>query len=131
MVTGPMSSGTRLMHEIVLAGGFDVVHDGWHGTVPRPAKRVIVMVRHPHDTRKSRDNAFPDAERIPREASLAGCVTFYPDALWLSYEQLCMAPEPTIALVASWLNVAPWPMPKPIIHSANSFYGGSNGSHPH
>lgn len=124
LVTGPMSSGTRWLAEIVSASGVDVVHDGWHATIPRPADRVIVIVRDPVATRQSRDRAFVDAERIPREASLAGCVTFYRDALWLTYEQLCAAPEATVAVIAAWLGRDPWPLPSEVRHSENSFFQG-------
>lgn len=115
LVTGPMSSGTRLMCRIINAGGTHAVLDVWHGTVVSTAKMVVVMVRLPGATRRSRDAAFAEANRIPREASLAGCLTFYPDALWLSYEQLCAAPDQTIGILAEWLGKSPWAMPEEVV----------------
>lgn len=124
LVTGPQSSGTRLMTRILSAGGVHAIIDGWHGTVVRRVNRVVVMVRHPETTRRSRDAAFVEQDRIPRESSLAGCLTFYPDALWVSYEQLCAAPDATISVLAEWLGVPTWLMPEEIVPSIHHMSEG-------
>jgi hypothetical protein len=125
-VTGPMSSGTRLVCQILEAGGFSVVHDSLHGIVNRPtAKVVIAVTREPSATHRSVERAFKPDERISTQDSIKGIAEFYPNALWISYDQLCVAPDATILVLAEWLAVDPWSMPVEIIRSQNSIPGGS------
>lgn len=119
-VTGPMSSGTRLVCRIMEAGGFKAVHDSLHGMVQRPAKCVIVVVRNPVATKLSMEKTFKPDERISFEDSLKGAIDFYPQALWISYDQLCEAPDDTIKVIADWLGVDTWNMPEQIVKSPNS-----------
>lgn len=125
-VTGPMSSGTRLVCELLEAGGFRVVHDSMHGIVSRPnAKIVVAVTREPAATERSMKLAFGIDERIPMSDSIKGIAEFYPHAHWISYDQLCFAPDATVAVLAEWLGVDAWPVPITFVRSSNSIPGGS------
>lgn len=125
-VTGPMSSGTRVVCEVLEAGGFKVVHDSMHGIVNRPnAKVVVAVTREPAATKRSMKIAFRPEERISPHDSIKGIAEFYPHAHWISYDQLCFAPDATIGVLAEWLGVDPWSVPITFVRSPNSIPGGS------
>lgn len=107
LVTGPQSSGTRLLCDVLVVGGLDVWHDKSHGTEPLEAERVVVIVRDARATEASRDAAFAPADRIDRASSLAGAAR-YSGALWVTYEQLCDAPQATVGHLAAHLGREPW-----------------------
>lgn len=114
MVTGPQSSGTRLLADVLTAGEVQAWHDKSHGTIHREAELVTVIVRDAAATRASRDAAFEPGDRIDRADSLAGCAR-YPDAMWLTYEQICANPAATVRVLAGWLGVEPWPLPFAVV----------------
>lgn len=120
MVTGPQSTGTRLMCRILEAGGFTAWHDSKHGLVPRPVERVVAMEREIHATHASIYENFVPEDRIPIGMSLAGIRNSYPFAHRVNYDRLCLTPDWEIERLAAYLGVDPWPMPEPIIISHNT-----------
>lgn len=120
LVTGPQSSGNRLMCRILEAGGFVAYLDTRHGREYRRVDRVVVMYRERRATLDSIAQNFVPADRIDPDLSLRNIAVFYPDAHWVDYDSLCADPDSTIASLASWLNVEPWQMPEPITVSVNT-----------
>lgn len=129
LVTGPQSSGTRLVAHLLLDGGVDVWHDKTHGTKRVPADRVVAVVRDAQCTVRSRQQSFPNAsDHVARRDSLIGIARRYPDALWISYEQLCADPLGTIQVLAAWLGIEPWPLQRQVIDQNPKWRAGIGGS---
>ena len=128
LVTGPQSSGTRLVAHLLLDGGVDVWHDKSHGTKPVAADRVVAVVRDAWCTLQSQKQSFPIvSDRVPRSESLIGIADHHPDALWISYEQMCGDPDGTIRVIADWLGVQPWPLQREVIDQNAKWRSGVGG----
>jgi len=109
LVTGPMSAGTRLLARIVAeCPEVEVFHDKGHGTTTYTDQRATVIItRDPAITDRSR--AARHRAGIPRERSMASLPEDYPDALWVTYEDLVADPAIVIETIAKHLGVLPWP----------------------
>ena len=114
LVTGPQGCGNRLLCAVLEAGGFRAVLDSRHATVRYDAPRVVITARAPLDSLSSALRNFDLRDVIPPELSAANARRFYPDAHIVDYDELCAQPEPTLAALAGWLGVDPWPAPEPI-----------------
>lgn len=114
MVTGPQGSGTRIMCAILEAGGLIPWHDARHGLLQRPAERVVIMHRSRRDSEASRARNFVPEDWIDVDKVLLNCLEFYPEAHWISYDEMCDDTEIVLSRLAKWLEVEPWAPPEPI-----------------
>lgn len=114
-----MSSGCRLLRQVLQAGGVNVLFDHSHGTEQLPESweqaPVIVIVRNATATRLSQEAAWAGwtAEQgfVPYFASIRGLTDRHQDAFWLTYEELCDSPDRIIGELADHLGLEPWPCP--------------------
>lgn len=115
LVTGPQSSGTRLLCDILVDGGLEPYHDKSHGIKFLMATKVVVITRDPIATKESQDSLFLPNDQIDRTQSIMGALR-YTNAMWVIYEELCFNPDFVIATLASWLNIDPWPLTFEVIN---------------
>lgn len=107
LVSGPPSSGTRLVARLLAESGHTVRHDGTHGRQLLPAGVVVTTSRQrePHVAslvaRGMGDEATID-EAVERIAAL------YPDAPCVSYEALILDRDIELSRVARLLGWPDW-----------------------
>lgn len=117
MVVGPMSSGVRLMRNVLQANGIQAWIDLSHGTKDLDwhypdgtLGKVVVMHRNWKAIQASSDAWWTDyPQRIPWKASKREIPRRYKDiGLHVRYEDLCDKTETVIQHLATWLNIQPW-----------------------
>ena len=117
MVVGPMSSGVRLMRDILAVGGVVAWIDLSHGTQDLDwyypdgtLGRIVVMQRNWKAVQRSSDAAWDGyAERVTTAKSRTGIAQRYKEVgLHVKYEDLCDKTDLTINKIAHWLGITPW-----------------------
>lgn len=126
-VVGCMSSGNRLLRDVIEPCGLLTWVDISHGTtdVDVVDTLVLVIVRHEYAVRASFAARWAGHEvAVPIDDSLEGIAKRYPDAERVSYEALCADPDATIVRVAELLELAPWPCLVVVINRNAQWAGG-------
>lgn len=127
LVTGPMSSGTRLLTRVLEGPGRDVRHDASHGTKDQAAEAVVCIVRDADATKASQIATWGEPIIIERNTSLMGIVMRYPHALWVTYEQLCAHPDEVISYLATRLGLEPWVSSEECLDQNGKWWSGVGG----
>ena len=126
-----MSSGNRLLRDIVQAAGIVTWVDTSHGTTDLQLAgdtKVLVVTRDAVATIHSWEAGWaghPDAVD-PRD-SIMDIPIRYPTAMRVSYEDLCANPDRVIADIAAHLQVSPWECPLVLIDQNDKWLSGKGG----
>lgn len=113
-VVGPMSSGNRLLRDLIQQSGIATVVDTSHGTRDLdPPGPVVLIERDRAITMRSIDERWPagEPERVEYDDSIAGITArrYYSTCLTaVTYRQIVTDPADVIRRVAHALGVEPW-----------------------
>lgn len=112
VLTGPMSSGCRVLRDLLTEGGIFVLFDYSHGSQPLPLNwdsyPVVIITRDEIPTRRSAHAAwYGSSSYVSYEDSIAG-LQGYRNAIRVNYEEMCNHIYRFIRRLASRLSVKPW-----------------------
>lgn len=122
-----MSSGNRVLRDVIAASGIRCFLDRSHGTkdIQWRSAVVIVLRRDRTATDASREAAWAGhPDYVPYDASDAGIRHRYPHAPVVTYEALCAGPEATIEHLADLLGIDPWPAPVDLVDQNDKWRHG-------
>ena len=128
LVTGPISSGTRLVYRLLDSSPhIDAVHDDTHGFIQewKESYEVLVIVsRERVATDSSRQRVNRNRMSTISQMQIIDKLRGRIPTLDVSYEDVCEDVQGTIDRIASGLGIDAWTFSEEVINQNNKWYGG-------
>lgn len=128
LVTGPISSGTRLVYRLLDASpNINAVHDDTHGFIKdwkEPYEVLVIVRRDQVATDGSRQSVNRNTMSTKSQMQIIDKLRDRIPTLDISYENVCADKQGTINRIASVLGISPWSFDEEVINQNNKWYGG-------
>lgn len=128
LVTGPISSGTRLACRLLDASpDAEAVHDDAHGFIDEwlePYEALVIITRDDLASNASRQRKNRQTMSTSAQLRIIDRLRGRVPTIDITYEELCADPPAMIARLAEFLNVEPWTFDEEIVSQNEKWYGG-------